>query len=82
MQETHVQSLGQGDALEWEMATLSSIIAWRIPWTEEPGRQQSKGLSSQTTEHATLGTEERGDSPRPVSPPFSGPVTGSCTVWF
>ena len=38
IQETWVQSLGQEDALEKEMATHSSILAWRIPWTEEPGR--------------------------------------------
>ena len=38
MQETWVQSLGQEDALEKEMATHSSILAWRIPWTEEPCR--------------------------------------------
>ena len=37
MQETWVQSLGQEDLLEKEMATYSSIPAWRIPWTEEPG---------------------------------------------
>jgi len=36
MQETWVQSLGWEDLLEKEMATLSSILAWRIPWTEEP----------------------------------------------
>ena len=36
MQETWVQSLGQEDPLEKEMATYSSILAWRIPWTEEP----------------------------------------------
>ena len=36
-------SLGQGDPLEEEMATHSSILAWRIPWTEEPGRLQSIG---------------------------------------
>ena len=35
MQETHVQSLGQEDALEKGMATHSSILAWRVPWTEE-----------------------------------------------
>ena len=39
-----VQSLGQEDPLEKGMATLSSILAWRIPWTEEPGRLQSMGL--------------------------------------
>ena len=37
MQETQVQSLGQEDPLEKEMATHSSILAWRTPWTEEPG---------------------------------------------
>ena len=37
MQETQVWSLGQEDALEKEMATHSSILAWKIPWTEEPG---------------------------------------------
>ena len=37
MQETQIQLLGQGDPLEKEMATYSSIHAWRIPWTEEPG---------------------------------------------
>ena len=36
-----VQSLGQGDSLEKEMATLSSVLAWKIPWTEEPGGLQS-----------------------------------------
>ena len=44
MQGTQVQTLGQEDALEKEMATHSSILAWRIPWTEEPGRLQSIGL--------------------------------------
>ena len=42
-QETQVQSLGQEDPLEEEMATHSSILAWKIPWTEEPGRLQSMG---------------------------------------
>ena len=42
-QETWVQSLGWEDPLEKEMATHSSILAWRIPWTEEPGRLQSMG---------------------------------------
>ena len=44
MQETWVQSLGQEDPLEEGMATYSSILAWRIPWTEEPGGLQSMGL--------------------------------------
>ena len=43
-QEMRVQSLGQEDPLEEEMATQSSILAWRIPWTEEPGGLQSKEL--------------------------------------
>ena len=43
MQETRVQSLGWEDLLEKEMATHSSILAWKIPWTEEPGRLQSVG---------------------------------------
>ena len=44
MQGTGVQSLGQEDPLEEEMATLSSILSWRIPWTEEPGLySQSRG---------------------------------------
>ena len=42
-QETQVQSLGQEDPLEKEMAKHSSILAWRIPWTERPGRLQPKG---------------------------------------
>ena len=41
MQEMLVRSLGREDALEEEMATHSSILAWEIPWTEEPGGQQS-----------------------------------------
>ena len=44
MEETLVQSLDQKDPLEKGMATLSSILAWRIPWTEEPGGLQSMGL--------------------------------------
>ena len=47
-QETWVQSLGQEDPLEKEMATHSSILAWRIPWTEETGGLQSMGSQSQT----------------------------------
>ena len=43
-----VQSLGREDPLEKGMATYSSILAWRMPWTEEPGRLQSMGLQSQT----------------------------------
>ena len=48
MPETQVQPLGQEDPLEKEMAIHSSTIAWKIPWTEEPGRLQSMGLQSRT----------------------------------
>jgi len=44
MRETQVLSLGQEDPLEEGMATHSSILAWRVPWTEEPGGLQSMGL--------------------------------------
>ena len=44
MRETQVRSLGQEDLLEKEMAIRSSTIAWKTPWTEEPGRLQSMGL--------------------------------------
>ena len=48
MLETRFQSLGREDPLEKEMATHFSILAWIIPWTEEPGRLQSMGLQSWT----------------------------------
>ena len=48
MQETWVPSLGQEDPLEKGMATHSSILAWEIPWTEEPGGLQSIGSQGQT----------------------------------
>ena len=44
VQEIRVPSLGWEDPLEKEMATHSSTLAWKIPWTEEPGRLQSMGL--------------------------------------
>ena len=46
MQETRVQSLGQEDSPEEEMATYSSVLAWEISGTEEPGRLQSMGLQT------------------------------------
>ena len=49
IQETTVQFLGQEDALEKEMATHSSILAWKIPWVEEPGRLEFMG--SQRVKH-------------------------------
>ena len=45
-QETWVQSLGWGDPLEKEMATYSSILAWEVPWTEQPGGLESMQLQS------------------------------------
>ena len=48
VQETWVRSLGQEDPLEKGMAAHSSILAWRIPWTEEPGRLQSIGSQGRT----------------------------------
>ena len=49
MQETRVQFLGQEDPLEKEMATHSSILAWEIPWTEEPGGLQFMGPQESDT---------------------------------
>ena len=46
LEETQVRSLGREDPLEEEMATHSSILAWRIPWREEPGGLQSMGSQS------------------------------------
>ena len=48
LQRSWVLSLGQKDSLEKEMATYSSILAWKIPWTEEPGRLQSMGLQKES----------------------------------
>ena len=65
MRETWVQSLGWEDPLEKEMATHSSILAWKIPWTKEPGGLQSMGRKeSDTIERLLfhfhfLGTQER-----------------------
>ena len=49
MQENQIRSLGREDPLEKEMATHSSVLAWKIPWTEEPGGLQSMG--SQRVRH-------------------------------
>ena len=53
MQQTQVQSLGQEDILEEEMATHSNILAWKIPWAEEPDGLQSMGSQSQTNRAST-----------------------------
>ena len=50
MQETQVQSLGQEDPLEKEIASYFSILVWDIPWTEEPGRLQSMGSQESQTQ--------------------------------
>ena len=54
VRETQVQSLGREDPLEKEMATHSSILAWKIPWTEEPGKLQSMGLQRVKTQRSNL----------------------------
>ena len=54
MQETQLRSLGQEDSLEKEMATHSSILAWKMPWMEEPGKLQSMGLQRVGHDWATL----------------------------
>ena len=71
MHETQVRSLGQEDPLEKEMAIHSSILAFRIPWTEEPGRLQSMG--SQRVGHAA---KSRQSCPTLCDPIDSSP-TGS-----
>jgi len=50
MRVTRAQSLGQEDPLETEMTTHSSALAWKIPWTEEPGRLQSMGVTKSWTQ--------------------------------
>ena len=57
MHETPVQSLGLDGPLEREMATHSSILAWEIPWTEEPGRLQSMG--SQRVRHNSVTKQQQ-----------------------
>ena len=54
MQETKIHSMGWEDPLEKEMATHSSILAWRISWTEEPGRLQSMGVTKSQTQLSDL----------------------------
>ena len=66
MQETHIRSLGGEDPLEKEMATHSSILAWRIPWTEEPGGPQSTG--SQRVGHDVVTKQILRDAPENYSP--------------
>ena len=58
MQETQVRSLGREDPLEGGMATHSSILAWRMPWTEEPHGLQSIGLQRVEHDHKEWNTTE------------------------
>ena len=63
MQETRVQSLGQEDSLEEGMSTHSSSLAWRIPWTEEPGGLQSMGsqesaMTKQLSTHTNVSIKD------------------------
>ena len=69
-QEMQIQSLGQEDPLEKRTATYSSILAWRIPWTREPGGPQPMGLqrvghdgATDTVEHRTFISTESDVSP-------------------
>ena len=61
MQETWVRSLCQDDPLEERMATPSSILSWRIPWTEEPGRLQPIGLQRDDMTEATCLNSTHGE---------------------
>ena len=58
MQETRVQSLGQEDPLEKEMAIHLSILAWKTPWMEEPDRLQSMGLQKSRTRLSNFTSEQ------------------------
>ena len=65
MQETQVRSRGWEDPLEKEMAIHSSTIAWKIPWTEEPGSLQSMGSQRDTTERLHFQTKRRRELRKP-----------------
>ena len=85
MQETQVRSLGWEDPLEKEMATHSSILAWRIPWMEEPGRLQSTGSKRvrhywETSLHFT-GDARHSDEDKNAHPAFLHLVPCSKPVW-
>ena len=78
MWETWVQSLGQEDPLEEGMATYSSILAWRIPWTEEPGRLQTMGLQRVRHDRVTQHTARFGHpGVSPVHPGSPGRLFSS-----
>ena len=71
MKERDIQSLGWADPLEEEMATHSGILAWKIPWTEKPGRLQSMGFPRQEYQSG-LPFPPPGDLPDPGIEPASG----------
>ena len=81
MQETQIQSLGQEDPLEKEMATHFSILAWEIPWREEPGGLQSMGL--QRVEHDCSDLAHTPSEDRAHHPPQTSVFTNQKThpVW-
>ena len=58
-QETQVRSLGQEDPLEKKLATHSSILAWEIPWTEDPGELQSMRLQTSGTQLKQISTHQK-----------------------
>ena len=66
MQDTQVRSLGQEDPLEKEMTTYSSILAWEIPWTEEPGGLQFLGL--QRVRHDLATKQQMNDAGKKTVP--------------
>ena len=77
-QETRDRSLGQKDPLEDEMATRSSILAWRIPWTEEPGGYQSMRLQRVRHDLPTEHEHIKGRNPKlPAGIPVSSSPSGS-----
>ena len=75
VQETQVRTLGQEDPLEREMATHSSILAWKIPWTEESGRLQSMG--SQRLLHDLATEQQQNYKSSGLPPPNLTPTTYS-----
>ena len=73
-QETRVQALGPEDPLEKEMATHSSILAWKIPWTEEPGGLQSVGSHERLTDLAVVPREKPNTGAAAREQPRDSPV--------
>ena len=72
MRETRVRSLGQEDPLEKEMVTHSSILAWRIPWTEKPGGLQSTGSQRVGHDWATWDDKMMNELIAPEGPSLTG----------